>query len=259
MVAAKLVNQIHRDGGRFLKQKSGNQEDWYELSMQEAKAKASHAIRDAIAARDKSGKPSNDETFDKATLSSKPPAKRKKLSQKKTDPTSNSKGVQILHSMSPLRPLGNTSIHPGTGLTPLSSNFPLASTASPIFAAGGSQRPFFANSMPTSNAIQHQQMSQNFQQPGMPMAQMITNPMITPSFMSSMGPIPMQQQAYQQQQPYLRQLGAPDLTLRPVRQESKGSDGDADFLDLINNVLGPLEQQQQQERQRKQREKRKRA
>jgi hypothetical protein len=53
MVAAKLVGIIHSEGGRFLKQKKDNEDEWYQLSTQEAKAKVSHAIRDAIAAKEK--------------------------------------------------------------------------------------------------------------------------------------------------------------------------------------------------------------
>jgi len=49
LVAAKLVNLIQASGGRFLKQKRGD-DAWYELSSSESKSKVSHAIRDAIAA-----------------------------------------------------------------------------------------------------------------------------------------------------------------------------------------------------------------
>lgn len=50
LVAARLVSVIHSSGGRFLKQKKDNEDEWYELSSSESKSKVSHAIRDAIAA-----------------------------------------------------------------------------------------------------------------------------------------------------------------------------------------------------------------
>lgn len=78
MVAAKLVGVISSEGGRFLKQKKGNEDDWYELSAQEAKAKVSHAIRDAIAAKDKTkanraGTPSSSSLLAAATKKRDPP------------------------------------------------------------------------------------------------------------------------------------------------------------------------------------------
>ena len=58
LVAAKLVSVIHSTGGRFLKQKKSNEDEWYELSSSECKSKVSHAIRDAIAATRQSRRPS---------------------------------------------------------------------------------------------------------------------------------------------------------------------------------------------------------
>ena len=49
MVAGRIVSMIRNEGGRFLKQKKNNENEWYELSPSEAKSKCSHAIRDAIA------------------------------------------------------------------------------------------------------------------------------------------------------------------------------------------------------------------
>ena len=60
LVAAKLVSVIHSSGGRFLKQKKSNDEEWYELSNSECKSKVSHAIRDAIAATRQSRRPSQE-------------------------------------------------------------------------------------------------------------------------------------------------------------------------------------------------------
>jgi len=59
LVAAKLVAMIQNSGGRFLKQRKNNDDQWYELSPSECKSKASHAIRDAIAATKQSGGMSN--------------------------------------------------------------------------------------------------------------------------------------------------------------------------------------------------------
>ena len=61
LVAAKLVSEIHSTGGRFLKQKKNNEDEWYELSSSECKSKVSHAIRDAIAATRQSRRPSLEE------------------------------------------------------------------------------------------------------------------------------------------------------------------------------------------------------
>ncbi|CAB9507082.1 expressed unknown protein [Seminavis robusta] len=60
LVAARLVSVIHASGGRFLKQKKDNEDEWYELSASESKSKVSHAIRDAIAATKQSRRPSQE-------------------------------------------------------------------------------------------------------------------------------------------------------------------------------------------------------
>lgn len=60
LVAARLVSVIHSSGGRFLKQKKDNEDEWYELSSSESKSKVSHAIRDAIAATKPSRRMSKD-------------------------------------------------------------------------------------------------------------------------------------------------------------------------------------------------------
>lgn len=68
LVAARLVSVIHSSGGRFLKQKKDNEDEWYELSSSESKSKVSHAIRDAIAAT----KPSRRMSSSSSNSSSKP-------------------------------------------------------------------------------------------------------------------------------------------------------------------------------------------
>ena len=60
LVAARLVSVIHSAGGRFLKQKKDNDDEWYELSTSESKSKVSHAIRDAIAATKQTRRPSQE-------------------------------------------------------------------------------------------------------------------------------------------------------------------------------------------------------
>lgn len=60
LVAARLVSVIHSAGGRFLKQKKENEDEWYELSSSESKSKVSHAIRDAIAATKQTRRPSQE-------------------------------------------------------------------------------------------------------------------------------------------------------------------------------------------------------
>lgn len=67
LVAAKLVSVIHSTGGRFLKQKKSNEDEWYELSSSECKSKVSHAIRDAIAATRHSRRPSVEGTSSSPT------------------------------------------------------------------------------------------------------------------------------------------------------------------------------------------------
>lgn len=62
LVAARLVSVIHQSGGRFLKQKKDNEDQWYELSSSESKSKVSHAIRDAIAATKPSRRSSHEST-----------------------------------------------------------------------------------------------------------------------------------------------------------------------------------------------------
>ena len=215
MVAAKLVGLISRDGGRFLKQKKGSSGEWYELSTAEAKAKASHAIRDAIEAKDKA-KSTKTWTDPKPP----PPAKRKKEPPKQQD-----RRKEIVEA---------------GGTMSRESAFSLTSIARPSsFAMGGPHPPLMGDTT-TSRSVQDQIQhlrSQDFRNFGMPSL----------SGLSGIEGIPPVDSAGPLRQP----RGVPGVARRPARDvnESKqgngsGSDNedpDKDFLSLIDNVLGPMQ------------------
>ena len=125
MVAAKLVGIINQEGGRFLKQKKGDEGEWYELSTQEAKAKVSHAIRDAIAAKDKT-------KANKAGMMMGPFGKFMDFNLKQAHMQFGKMGDQMHMGGNPL----------GMGQIPTqpSQNLSLTSMAQPLFNMGGQQR-----------------------------------------------------------------------------------------------------------------------
>lgn len=75
LVVHKIVDEIHRAGGRFLKYNPATKA-WTELNEKEAKEKVGHAVRDAVTAyqnRRKRGKRKKPTGFEEEGKSEKPP------------------------------------------------------------------------------------------------------------------------------------------------------------------------------------------
>lgn len=215
-----------------MKQKKGAGEEWFELSLQEAKAKASHAIRDAIAAKDKT-------KAIKAGMASKPAPQKSTAPRKKRPPT-----LQEPSSKKRIPELATADRSEGSSL-----GSPLSLTGRPVFGMGGAHPPHFADFAGSSvqDQIQHLR-SQDFRNPG------------RSSFSSSFAGLAQmrpfegltQMRGFDSMEP----MGVPSFARRqfPMREpqvaESKqghGSggdqeDSDEDFLSLIDNVLGPMQQ-----------------
>lgn len=232
MVAAKLVGVIHRDGGRFLKQRKGNDEEWYELSLRDAKAKASHAIRDAIAAKEKT-------KAIKAGTASKPTPQMSSASKKKRPPKQNEppRGKKAQTMESDTRYDGAS----------FGSPHSLSSIARPVFGMGGPHPSHFSvfSGSSVQDQIQHLR-SQDFQ---------TSAGSFSSSFpgLTQMRPFEglTQMRGFDSMEP----MGVPPVARRPFPREvqvveskqglgSGSDDSDGDFLSLIDNVLGPMHQNQ---------------
>jgi hypothetical protein len=125
MVATKIVGAIHADGGRFLKQRKGNDEAWYELTTQEAKAKVSHAIRDAIAAKDKTkASKSGPTSIVKIATGDPPPAERSRKELPQHRGSLSSVGSISDICMMPPQNLSTPSNFSLTSLTPMGGQQP---------------------------------------------------------------------------------------------------------------------------------------
>jgi len=133
-VAVKIVARITSVGGRFLKQKHKTASgEWYELIPQEAKAKVSHAIRDAIAARDRNQqqKSKGEMLFSGSAM---------KPQHKKDPPGAGSAGLGTWgnNSMVQMQPGGSATSSADTSTHSVSTrrnSLPLAlSSASPVVA-----------------------------------------------------------------------------------------------------------------------------
>lgn len=152
MVAAKLVGVISSEGGRFLKQKKGDEDNWYELSAQEAKAKVSHAIRDAIAAKDKTkanraGTSSSSSLFPPATKKRDPPS----LLDGAGKPGIDRLGQSLGDSTKDV-----AQIMGGAGQQMSSQNISLTSMATPMFNMDGPQRRHSNVLMSGTSSVQDQ-------------------------------------------------------------------------------------------------------
>lgn len=272
MVAAKLVGIINSEGGRFLKQKKDNDEDWYELSTQESKAKVSHAIRDAIAAKDKT-------KANKAGL-----AFGKFMDQKQQLPGGQMQmQMQMSGGMSPMA----AQQHLAAQNMSLTS---MAQAQAPMFSMGGPQGFGMSNSV-VQDQIQHLQaqgfVHSNLQQHpfmsggmggmgmGSPQQMMMQQRRHSqPASMQSM----LQPEMAQSLQVQMGRNSLPGGSLRPSLQdrltnvsgmaqaarrqlEPEGEakavrgdgteEGDTEFLSLIDNVLGPVQSPKKGKRGRK--------
>ncbi|CAB9516013.1 hypothetical protein SEMRO_754_G197540.1 [Seminavis robusta] len=233
MVAARLVGVINNEGGRFLKQRKGNEEVWYEISTQDAKAKVSHAIRDAIAAKEKfKGSKSDSSVASNVANSKSKEEPNKKMAQDQA------------HSRPP-------------GMLPHSEPSSLSSIAGPIISMPGFQPHMgvIGASGPNRSVVQDQ--IQNLRH------QHIRAPNITPPLFGTAGasltshpgmpPLGMGSQHQGHPFPHGHLLGTTGPVVPPHRasrppQEAKNSssssdgdgDGDNDFLSLIDSVLGPM-------------------
>lgn len=229
MVAARIVGVITAEGGRFLKQKRDGDGEWYELSEQEAKAKVSHAIRDAIAAKDKTKASRSAGTTSKST----PPNTAKR---KRPDPPSKASPKKPPPSKVP--PVASASDRMLSQPSPQS----LTSMAGPVFALGGPQR-----AVGGVNVVQDQ--IQHLRPPGVPFPGGTTPPL--QPFTRNIPPhLPLQAQR-QGQSAALRAGRRERIPGDPPAQEeakrhtrssdNEDSDHDHEFLSLIDSVLGPVQ------------------
>ena len=262
MVAAKLVGVIHRDGGRFLKQRKGNDEEWYELSLRDAKAKASHAIRDAIAAKEKT-KAIKAGTASKATP--RKSAGPKKVQPKQNESARKKKAQDIMDS-------GNRYDGPSLG-SPLS----LSSIGRPVFGLGGPHPTHFSafHGSSVQDQIQHLRSQDYRNSSGTSFHGGSVQDQIqhlrsqdfrnsTGSFSSSFAGLT-QLRGLDSMEPMggvMGSMGAPpfvrgsfprEIQLAEAKQQGPGNigseqeDSDNDFLSLIDNVLGPMHQSQRED------------
>ncbi|CAB9507083.1 expressed unknown protein [Seminavis robusta] len=157
MVATKLVGMINADGGRFLKQRKDSGEEWFELSTQEAKAKVSHAIRDAIAAKDKT---KANKTAGAGTL----------MKRKKEEPSFGNSSTNKMMGQPPggMGGIGNN-LGGGNPMMPSlnqsQSHLSLSSMAQPMFPMGGPQSFGGASSNMVQDQIQHLRQQDFLRQP----------------------------------------------------------------------------------------------